>query len=232
MVLYDLAGNNWNRYPVYAPGFKSNTYFYTIINNVIFAVIIKDSYLKFVDSEKLNLYGKFETPHKDTIVDNNGYLWFKDENHILYLHIDNLDYPVYDTVTDAKNNIKSKNVIDISKYSIVNNGYSYGQISRFGCNYVVDAYYWVYYTVSLVPCKKNITANSIIWSGDNLLLAQDGIQIPDKTWASEEAVLSYLRNKNKNLEVVSFKANKSKPEIKTFNINIEVNINMSLEEIR
>ena len=41
----------------------------------------------------------------------------------------------------------------------------------------------------------------------------------------------YLSNKNKNLEVVSFNDIGTKPEVKTFNISIEVNTNMAAKEI-
>ena len=76
-----------------------------------------------------------------------------------------------------------------------------------------------------------ITANSFIWHENSLLLAENGIKIPDKTLASKQEVLDYLSNKNKNLEVVSFNDIDTKPEVKTFNISIEVNTNMSVKEI-
>ena len=117
------------------------------------------------------------------------------------------------------------------KYQVINKGYEHAIIQSSGWNYHINAYYWTYNTISLVPIKLFITANSFIWYENSLLLAENGIKIPDKTWASKQEVLDYLSNKNKNLEVVSFNDIGTKPEVKTFNISIEVNTNMSVKEI-
>ncbi len=230
MIIYDISGYIWNRGRILAPNFKDNSYFYTVYNDKIIAITIKNSYLKFTDLDELNLYAQFETPLKNTIFDSIGYLYI-DSNSNIKLHTNFSDFSIYNTVYDAKNNCKCKSIIDISKYDVLNKGYEYGKISCCGCRYYVEAYYWEYYQSSLEPFRKTITADSFIWNDNKLLLAKDGVPIPDKTWATKEEVLRYLANKNQNLEVVSFDNIDTKPEVKTFNINIEVNTNMSLEEI-
>ena len=152
-------------------------------------------------------------------------------DNIIMLRIEDIEFPVYNTPQDAKNNFKSTKCINISKYQVINKGYEYAILQSSGWNYYVNTYYWTYNTISLVPIKCFIKANSFIWHENSLLLAENGIQIPDKTWESKQEVLDYLSNKNKNLEVVSFNDIDTKSEVKTFSISIEVNTNMSAKEI-
>lgn len=230
MRIYCVSGYDWSEYKSYAPDFKDGDCFYTIYSNKIIAVTINNSYLKFVSSSEFVLYAKFKTPFGNTHIDKDGTLRITNDNTII-LRIENTEFPVYNTPQDAKNNVKSTKCIDISKYQVINKGYEYAIVQSSGWNYYVNVYYWTYNTISLVPIKCFIKANSFIWHENSLLLAKDGIQIPDKTWESKQEVLDYLSNKNKNLEVVSFNDIDTKPEVKTFNINIEVNTNMSAKEI-
>lgn len=230
MRIYCISGYDWSEYPSFAPDFKDGDCFYTIYSNKIIAVTINNSYLKFASSSEFVLYAKFKTPLGNTPIDKDGTLRITNDNTII-LRIEDIEFPVYDTPQDAKNNFKSINRINISKYQVINKGYEYAVVQSSGWNYYVNAYYWTYNTISLVPIKCFIKANSFIWHENSLLLAENGIQIPDKTWASKQEVLDYLSNKNKNLEVVSFNNIDTKPEVKTFNISIEVNTNMSAKEI-
>ena len=230
MRIYCVSGYDWSEYKSYAPDFKDGDCFYTIYSNKIIAVTINNSYLKFASSSEFVLYAKFKTPLGNTPIDKDGVLRITNDNTII-LRIENTEFPVYNTPQDAKNNVKSTKCIDISKYQVINKGYEYAVVQSSGWNYYVNAYYWTYNTISLVPIKCFIKANSFIWHENSLLLAENGIQIPDKTWASKQEVLDYLSNKNKNLEVVSFNDIDTKPEVKTFNISIEVNTNMSAKEI-
>lgn len=230
MRIYCVSGIDWSEYSSFAPDFKDGDCFYTIYNNKIIAVTINNSYLKFTSSSELRLYAKFKTPLGNTPIDNDGTLRITNDN-IIMLRIDDIEFPVYNTPQDAKNNFKSTKRINISKYQVINKGYEYAIVQSSGWDYHINAYYWTYNTISLVPIQHFITANSFIWHENSLLLAENGIQIPDKTWASKQEVLDYLSNKNKNLEVVSFNDINTKPEVKTFNISIEVNTNMSAKEI-
>lgn len=230
MRIYCVSGYDWSEYKSYAPDFKDGDCFYTIYSNKIIAVTINNSYLKFSSSSKLVLYAKFKTPFGNTLIDKDGTFRITNDNTII-LRIEDIEFPVYNTPQDAKNNVKSIKCIDISKYQVINKGYEYAIVQSSGWNYYVNAYYWTYNTISLVPIKCFIKANSFIWRENSLLLAENGIQIPDKTWASKQEVLDYLSNKNKSLEVVSFNDIDTKPEVKTFNISIEVNTNMSAKEI-
>lgn len=230
MRIYSISGIDWSEYSSFAPDFKDGDYFYTIYSNKIIAVTINNSYLKFASSSEFVLYAKFKTPLGNTPIDKDGVLRIMKDN-IIMLRIEDIEFPVYNTPQDAKNNFKSTKCINISKYQVINKGYEYAIVQSSGWNYYVNAYYWTYNTISLVPIKYFIKANSFIWHENSLLLAENGIQIPDKTWASKQEVLDYLSNKNKNLEVVSFNDIDPKPEVKTFSISIEVNTNMSTKEI-
>ena len=230
MRIYCVSGYDWSEYSFFAPDFKDGDCFYTIYSNKIIAVTINNSYLKFASSSEFVLYAKFKTPLGNTPIDKDGTLRITNDNTII-LRIENTEFPVYNTPQDAKNNFKSTNRINISKCQVINKGYEYAVVQSSGWNYYVNAYYWTYNTISLVPIKCFIKANSFIWHENSLLLAENGIQIPDKTWASEQEVLDYLSNKNKNLEVVSFNDINPKSEVKTFSISIEVNTNMSAKEI-
>lgn len=230
MRIYCVSGYDWSEYSSFAPDFKDGDCFYTIYSNKIIAVTINNSYLKFASSSEFVLYAKFKTPLGNTPIDKDGTLRITNDNTII-LRIENIEFSVYNTSQDAKNNLKSTKRINISKYQVINKGYEYAVVQSSGWNYYVNAYYWTYNTISLVPIKCFIKANSFIWHENSLLLAENGIQIPDKTWASKQEVLDYLSNKNKNLEVVSFNDIDTKPEVKTFNISIEVNTNMSVKEI-
>lgn len=229
MRIYSVSRYDWSKYPSFAPDFKDGDCFYTIYNNKIIAVTINNSYLKFISNNEFCLCAKFKTPFGNTLIDDDGALYVI--NNIITFKIKSREFPFYNTVQDAKNNIKSTKRIDISNYQVINKGYEYAMIQSSGWNYRADAYYWVYDTTSLVPRRESITANSFIWHENSLLLAENGIRIPDKTWASRQEVLDYLSNKNKNLEVVSFNDIDTKPKVKTFNISIEVNTNMSTKEI-
>ena len=230
MRIYSISGIDWSEYSSFAPDFKDGDYFYTIYSNKIIAVTINNSYLKFASSSEFVLYAKFKTPLGNTPIDKDGVLRIMKDN-IIMLRIEDIEFPVYNTPQDAKNNFKSTKCINISKYQVINKGYEYAILQSSGWNYYVNTYYWTYNTISLVPIKCFIKANSFIWHENSLLLAENGIQIPDKTWASKQEVLDYLSNKNKNLEVVSFNDIDPKPEVKTFSISIEVNTNMSTKEI-
>ena len=230
MRIYSISGIDWSEYSSFAPDFKDGDYFYTIYSNKIIAVTINNSYLKFASSSELVLYAKFKTPLGNTPIDKDGILRIMNDN-IIMLRIEDIEFPVYNTPQDAKNNFKSTKCINISKYQVINKGYEYAILQSSGWNYYVNTYYWTYNTISLVPIKCFIKANSFIWHENSLLLAENGIQIPDKTWESKQEVLDYLSNKNKNLEVVSFNDIDPKPEVKTFSISIEVNTNMSTKEI-
>ena len=230
MRIYSISGIDWSEYSSFAPDFKDGDYFYTIYSNKIIAVTINNSYLKFASSSEFVLYAKFKTPLGNTPIDKDGVLRIMKDN-IIMLRIEDIEFPVYNTPQDAKNNFKSTKCINISKYQVINKGYEYAILQSSGWNYYVNTYYWTYNTISLVPIKCFIKANSFIWHENSLLLAENGIQIPDKTWESKQEVLDYLSNKNKNLEVVSFNDIDPKPEVKTFSISIEVNTNMSTKEI-
>ena len=230
MRIYSISGIDWSEYSSFAPDFKDGDYFYAIYSNKIIAVTINNSYLKFASSSELVLYAKFKTPLGNTPIDKDGILRIINDN-IIMLRIEDIEFPVYNTPQDAKNNFKSTKCINISKYQVINKGYEYAILQSSGWNYYVNTYYWTYNTISLVPIKCFIKANSFIWHENSLLLAENGIQIPDKTWESKQEVLDYLSNKNKNLEVVSFNDIDPKPEVKTFSISIEVNTNMSTKEI-
>ena len=230
MRIYSISGIDWSEYSSFAPDFKDGDYFYTIYSNKIIAVTINNSYLKFASSSEFVLYAKFKTPLGNTPIDKDGVLRIMKDN-IIMLRIEDIEFPVYNTPQDAKNNFKSTKCINISKYQVINKGYEYAILQSSGWNYYVNTYYWTYNTISLVPIKCFIKANSFIWHENSLLLAENGIQIPDKTWESKQEVLDYLSNKNKNLEVVSFNDIDTKPEVKTFSISIEVNTNMSAKEI-
>lgn len=230
MRIYGVSGYDWSNYEALAPDFKDGDCFYTIYSNKIIAVIISNSYLKFISSSNIYLHAKFKTPLGNTTIDNEGILRVID-NNIITLRIGHIGFPVYNTLQDAKNNVKSTKCIDISKCQVINNGYEYAKVQSNGWSYRIDAYYWVYDSTSLVPRRETVTANSFIWHENSLLLAENGIRIPDKTWASKQEVLDYLSNKNKNLEVVSFNDTDTKPEVKSFSISIEVNTNMSAKEI-
>ena len=230
MRIYSISGIDWSEYSSFAPDFKDGDYFYTIYSNKIIAVTINNSYLKFASSSEFVLYAKFKTPLGNTPIDKDGVLRIMKDN-IIMLRIEDIEFPVYNTPQDAKNNFKSTKCINISKYKVINKGYEYAILQSSGWNYYVNTYYWTYNTISLVPIKCFIKANSFIWHENSLLLAENGIQIPDKTWESKQEVLDYLSNKNKNLEVVSFNDIDTKPEVKTFSISIEVNTNMSAKEI-
>ena len=230
MRIYSISGIDWSEYSYFAPDFKDGDCFYTIYSNKIIAVTINNSYLKFASSSELVLYAKFKTPLGNTPIDKDGILRIMNDN-IIMLRIEDIEFPVYNTPQDAKNNFKSTKCINISKYQVINKGYEYAILQSSGWNYYVNTYYWTYNTISLVPIKCFIKANSFIWHENSLLLAENGIQIPDKTWESKQEVLDYLSNKNKNLEVVSFNNIDPKPEVKTFSISIEVNTNMSAKEI-
>ena len=230
MRIYSISGIDWSEYSSFAPDFKDGDCFYTIYSNKIIAVTINNSYLKFASSSELVLYAKFKTPLGNTPIDKDGILRIMNDN-IIMLRIEDIEFPVYNTPQDAKNNFKSTKCINISKYQVINKGYEYAILQSSGWNYYVNTYYWTYNTISLVPIKCFIKANSFIWHENSLLLAENGIQIPDKTWESKQEVLDYLSNKNKNLEVVSFNNIDTKPEVKTISISIEVNTNMSTKEI-
>ena len=230
MRIYSISGIDWSEYSSFAPDFKDGDYFYTIYSNKIIAVTINNSYLKFASSSEFVLYAKFKTPLGNTPIDKDGVLRIMKDN-IIMLRIEDIEFPVYNTPQDAKNNFKSTKCINISKYQVINKGYEDAIVQSSGWNHYVNVYYWTYNTISLVPIKYFIKANSFIWHENSLLLAENGIQIPDKTWASKQEVLDYLSNKNKNLEVVSFNDIDPKPEVKTFSISIEVNTNMSTKEI-
>ena len=230
MRIYSISGIDLSEYSSFAPDFKDGDCFYTIYSNKIIAVTINNSYLKFASSSELVLYAKFKTPLGNTPIDKDGILRIMNDN-IIMLRIEDIEFPVYNTPQDAKNNFKSTKCINISKYQVINKGYEYAILQSSGWNYYVNTYYWTYNTISLVPIKCFIKANSFIWHENSLLLAENGIQIPDKTWESKQEVLDYLSNKNKNLEVVSFNNIDPKPEVKTFSISIEVNTNMSAKEI-
>ena len=231
MRIYGVSGYDWNKYPSFAPDFKDGDCFYTIYNNKIIAVTINNSYLKLLSSNELCLYAEFKTPLGNTSIDKDGGALYVTNNNIITFRVKSIEFPFYNTIQDAKNNVKSTKCIDVSKYQVINKGYEYAMMQSSGWSYRIDVYYWSYDTTSLAPRKWSITANSFIWHGDSLLLAKDGIQIPDKTWASKQEVLDYLSNKNKNLEVVSFNDIDTKSEVKTFSISIEVNTNMSTKEI-
>lgn len=231
MLIYDVSRRDWSKYKSYAPDFKNGDCFYTIYNNKIIAVIINNSYLKLIGNNELCLCAEFKTPFGNTPIDKDGGALYVTNNNIITFRVKSMEFPFYNTIQDAKNNVKCTKCIDISKYQVINKGYEYALIQSSGWSYYISAYYWGYNTISLVPERLTEIANSFMWSENSLLLAKDGIRIPDKAWASKQEVLDYLSNRNKNLEVVSFNDVDTKPEVKTFNISIEVNTNMSAKEI-
>ena len=168
MRIYSISGIDWSEYSSFAPDFKDGDYFYTIYSNKIIAVTINNSYLKFASSSELVLYAKFKTPLGNTPIDKDGILRIMNDN-IIMLRIEDIEFPVYNTPQDAKNNFKSTKCINISKYQVINKGYEYAILQSSGWNYYVNTYYWTYNTISLVPIKCFIKANSFIWHENSLL---------------------------------------------------------------
>ena len=161
MRIYSISGIDWSEYSSFAPDFKDGDYFYTIYSNKIIAVTINNSYLKFASSSEFVLYAKFKTPLGNTPIDKDGVLRIMKDN-IIMLRIEDIEFPVYNTPQDAKNNFKSTKCINISKYQVINKGYEYAILQSSGWNYYVNTYYWTYNTISLVPIKCFIKANSFI----------------------------------------------------------------------
>ena len=152
MRIYCVSGIDWSEYSSFAPDFKDGDCFYTIYNNKIIAVTINNSYLKFTSSDKLCLYAKFKTSLGNTPIDKDGILRITNDN-IITLRIEDIEFPVYNTPQDAKNNFKSIKRINISKCQVINKGYEHAIIQSSGWNYHINAYYWTYNTISLVPIK-------------------------------------------------------------------------------
>lgn len=231
MTIYNLSGKNWRNSPIWAPVFNTGDIFYTIYNNQILAIKIIKSYIKLIDTNMAKICARFETPLKNTIFDGKGELVLN-SNKETEITMGNYTYrPVYITSYDASNNSKCTCLDDITKYEIINTGYSYGKMGMYGWNYYIGLYYWDYNTTSLIPARETVSANTFLLKDHKLTLAKDGVSIGNKKWSTEEEVKQYLSNKNKNLDIVSFDKSKINQEPKVFNINIEVNTNMSLEEI-
>ena len=113
MRIYCVTGIDWSEYSSFAPDFKDGDYFYTIYNNKIIAVTINNSYLKFTSSSELRLYAKFKTPLGNTPIDQDGTLRITNDN-VIMLRIEDIEFPVYNTPQDAKNNFKSTSCVTCS----------------------------------------------------------------------------------------------------------------------
>lgn len=235
MKVYNVGGWNWGKFKVEAPDYRNGDIFYVIYDNKIIAVKVSHSYLTILNSSKFCVCATFETPTKNTIFDAKGILYINNYNgKYIEIEVNNKCLPIYETIEDAKNNIKNERFIDISNYDIVNKGYEFAKVDSCGCNYYFELYHWGYYKESLRTTRFSKKITNLIWSDnmDSLLFSKEETPIPNGRWATESDVLAYLSERNKNMEVVSFNEEKEpKKEVRTFEMTLKVTTDMTTEEI-
>lgn len=235
--IFDFGGyRDWSINKIKAPDYRDNDIFYTICDNKITAVKISGSYLHLSDSSAI-VCGTFKTPMGDTKLDKGGYLrinTYKEVYTEFYSEDNHISYPIYDTIEDAKSGIKSTKFVLISDRNIANKGYEFGKLESCGCQYYVEVYYWTYYTESLKTVRSSKRVKDFVWNDNNeLLLSDKNTPIPNRKWITESDVLTYLADKAKSMEVISFPEEEKPEEVsdKKVTLTIEVTANMSLNDI-
>ena len=236
MMIYDFSGWNWNKFGFKAPDYRNGDIFYVVYDNKIMAVKVTHSYLKIIDCNRACVCATFETPTKNTIFDSKGRITFysSDRNARLEVFLDNgKRLPIYETIEDAKDNIRNERIIDISAYNVVNKDYELAKIDSCGCQYYIQAYYWGYFKESLIPTRFSDKITDLIWTDKNeLRFSHEETPLPFKQWATEADVLNHLSEKKNNMEVVSFDEEKdTKKDVRTFEMTLKITTDMTTEEI-
>ena len=234
MKIYGCNRMEWSN--ILAPNFKDNDVFYVVYDGKIMAVKITHSYLKLREDNSADLIATFKTPNGRTRLDTEGRLIISHKKAYTSLCVEGVGMtPIYDTTANVKNNIKSSNYVDITRFPIINKGYEYAAVEVCGWDYYINTYYWSYYQSNYQPSRFSSKANNLIWSKDGygLILSNKEKPLPNKKWSTETEVLDYLSELKDSMEIVGFPEEEKPEEVsdKKVTLTIEVTADMSLNDI-